>query len=138
MINKTIIYDRLNLTPKKLDDFCKQHHILELSLFGSILRDDFRADSDIDILVVFNHSANPHLSLMDLVGIKYQLEEMVKREVDHPISCASPFASTNISGCRKRRFKNSCTDCISSWLSAFTGFPISLNASHTIRTTTPQ
>ena len=82
MINKTMIYDRLNLTPKKLNDFCKQHHILELSLFGSILRDDFRADSDIDILVVFNHSANPHLSLMDLVGIKYQLEEMVKREVD--------------------------------------------------------
>ena len=63
MINKTMIYDRLNMTPKKLDDFCKQHHILELSLFGSILRDDFRADSDIDILVVFNHSANPHLSL---------------------------------------------------------------------------
>ncbi|MGA1409449.1 MAG: nucleotidyltransferase family protein [Prochlorotrichaceae cyanobacterium] len=81
-IDKTIIYDRLNLTPEKLDDFCKQHNILELSLFGSILRDDFRADSDIDILVVFNHSANPHLSLMDLVGIKYQLEEMVKREVD--------------------------------------------------------
>ena len=82
MINKTMIYDRLNMTPKKLDDFCKQHHILEISMFGSILRDDFRADSDIDILVVFNHSANPHLSLMDLVGIKYQLEEMLKREVD--------------------------------------------------------
>ena len=82
MINKTMIYRRLNLTPEKLADFCKQHHILELSLFGSILREDFRSDSDIDILVVFNHGANPHLSLMDLVGMEYQLEDIVKREVD--------------------------------------------------------
>jgi uncharacterized protein len=82
MSDKKIIYERLKLTPEHLADFCKQHHILELSLFGSILRDDFRADSDIDILVVFDRSANPHLSLMDLVGIEYQLEEMVGREVD--------------------------------------------------------
>lgn len=77
-----LIYQRLNLTPKQLADFCQQHHILELSLFGSILREDFRSDSDIDILVVFDHDANPNLSLMDLVGIEYQLEDMVKREVD--------------------------------------------------------
>lgn len=82
MIDKTMIYKRLNLTPEKLADFCKQHHILELSLFGSILREDFRPDSDIDMLVVFDHSANPNLSLMDLVGIEYQLEDIVGREVD--------------------------------------------------------
>jgi uncharacterized protein len=82
MSDEKIIYERLKLTPEHLADFCKQHHILELSLFGSILRDDFRADSDIDILVVFDRSANPHLSLMDLVGMEYQLEEMVGREVD--------------------------------------------------------
>lgn len=82
MIDKTTIYERLNLMPEQIADFCKQHHILELSLFGSILRNDFRADSDIDMLVVFDRSANPHLSLMDLVGMEYQLEDMVKREVD--------------------------------------------------------
>ncbi|MEN9222663.1 MAG: nucleotidyltransferase domain-containing protein [Thermostichus sp. BF3_bins_97] len=82
MIDEKTIYERLTLTPEDLADFCKQHHILELSLFGSILRDDFRADSDIDMLVTFDHSANPHLSLMDLVGMEYQLEEMVDREVD--------------------------------------------------------
>ncbi|XFA72831.1 nucleotidyltransferase domain-containing protein [Thermosynechococcaceae cyanobacterium Okahandja] len=82
MIDKTMIYERLNLTPEKLADFCKQHHILELSLFGSILRNDFRADSDIDMLVVFDRSANPHLSLMDLVGMEYQLEDLVGREVN--------------------------------------------------------
>ncbi|MBF2074856.1 MAG: nucleotidyltransferase domain-containing protein [Synechococcales cyanobacterium C42_A2020_086] len=82
MIDKTTIYKRLNLTPEQIAAFCKQHHILELSLFGSILRDDFKADSDIDMLVVFDRSANPHLSLMDLVGIEYQLEDMVGRGVD--------------------------------------------------------
>lgn len=82
MIDDITLYERLNLTPEKLADFCKQHHILELSLFGSILRDDFRADSDIDMLVIFDHDANPHLSLMDLVGMEYQLEDMVGREVD--------------------------------------------------------
>lgn len=82
MIDKTTIYERLNLTPEKLADFCKPHHILELSVFGSILRDEFKADSDIDMLVVFDHSANPHLSLMDLVGMEYQLEDLVGREVD--------------------------------------------------------
>jgi predicted nucleotidyltransferase len=76
------IYQRLNLTPEQLANFCQQHHILELSLFGSILREDFRLDSDIDMLVIFDHKANPNLSLMDLVGIEYQLEDMVKRKVD--------------------------------------------------------
>ncbi|MEO0985775.1 MAG: nucleotidyltransferase domain-containing protein [Cyanobacteria bacterium J06639_14] len=82
MIDKTTLYKRLNLTPEKLAGFCKQNDILELSLFGSILRDDFKAESDIDMLVVFDQSANPHLSLMDLVGMEYQLEDMVEREVD--------------------------------------------------------
>jgi uncharacterized protein len=80
--DEKIVYERLNLTPEHLANFCKQHHILELSLFGSILRDDFGADSDIDMLVVFDFSANPNLSLMDLVGMEHQLEEMVGREVD--------------------------------------------------------
>ena len=82
MIDKKQIYDRLNVTPDRLAAFCEQHHIIELLLFGSILRDDFRTNSDVDILVVFDRDSNPHLSLMDLVGMEYQLEDMVGREVD--------------------------------------------------------
>lgn len=82
MIDQLTIYQRLNLTPEQLAAFCKQHHILELSLFGSVLRNDFKDDSDIDMLVVFDHSAIPHLSLMDLVGMEYHLEDMVGRSVD--------------------------------------------------------
>jgi predicted nucleotidyltransferase len=76
------IYARLNITPSQLKQFCKAHHIVELSLFGSVLRDDFRADSDIDVMVVFDRRANPNLSLMDLVGIQYQLEDWIGRKVD--------------------------------------------------------
>jgi uncharacterized protein len=82
MMDKQQIYDRLNATPDQLAAFCKQHDILELSLFGSILRDDFHPDSDIDILVVFDPNSQIRLSLMDLVGMEYQLEDMFGREVD--------------------------------------------------------
>lgn len=82
MIDNKKIYDRLNVTPEQLANFCQQHHILELAIFGSVLRDDFRVDSDIDILVVFDRDSKPHLSLMDLVSMEYQLEDMVEREVD--------------------------------------------------------
>ena len=54
MIDTQQTYARLNVTPEQLAAFCKQHCILELFVFGSILRDDLRSDSDIDLLVVFN------------------------------------------------------------------------------------
>ena len=44
---------RINIPTDKIADFCRRHHIAKLMLFGSVLRDDFRADSDIDILVEF-------------------------------------------------------------------------------------
>jgi len=46
--------DRKMDVPKdEIADFCRRHHIRKLSLFGSVLRDDFRPDSDIDVLVEF-------------------------------------------------------------------------------------
>ena len=39
--------------------FCRRHRIQKLSLFGSVLRDDFRPDSDVDVLVVFDLGATP-------------------------------------------------------------------------------
>ena len=47
-------------TPKeKLAGFCRRHHIRRLSLFGSVLRDDFGADSDVDVLVEFKAGHTP-------------------------------------------------------------------------------
>jgi len=82
MTDKQQIYARLNVAPEQLTAFCNQYCILELFVFGSILRDDFCSDSDIDLLVVFDPNSKTCISLMDLVGIAYQLEDMFGRKVD--------------------------------------------------------
>lgn len=81
-IQQQAIYSRLKITPEQLANFCQQNSILELALFGSILRDDFRPDSDIDFLAFFDPNPELHISLLDLVGMEYELAEMVGREVD--------------------------------------------------------
>ena len=54
--------------------------MVEFSLFGSILRDDFRPDSDVDVLVTFSPEAR--ISLFDLVQMKIDLEKIFHRPVD--------------------------------------------------------
>jgi predicted nucleotidyltransferase len=61
-------------------DFCQRHHVRKLALFGSILRDDFRPDSDVDVLVEFEPGAR--ISLFDAGGMQVELSEMLGREVD--------------------------------------------------------
>jgi len=46
-------FQRINLPEEKIAEFCRQWKITEFALFGSVLRDDFRSDSDIDVLVTF-------------------------------------------------------------------------------------
>jgi predicted nucleotidyltransferase len=60
--------------------FCRQWKIREFSLFGSVLRDDFRPDSDIDVLVSFQPGAP--WSLWDLVEMQQQLGALLGRSVD--------------------------------------------------------
>jgi len=51
----------IDLSDKKITEFCKRNHIRKLSVFGSYLREDMRADSDIDILVEFDPDHIPGL-----------------------------------------------------------------------------
>ena len=44
---------RIDVPTEKLVEFCRQHHIRRLAFFGSVLRDDFGPDSDVDVLVEF-------------------------------------------------------------------------------------
>lgn len=60
--------------------FCGQHHIRKLALFGSILTDRFRADSDVDVLVEFEPGNFP--SYFDLVGMEQELSTVIGRKVD--------------------------------------------------------
>ena len=61
-------------------DFCHRWQITELALFGSILRDDFRPDSDIDLLVTFAPTA--HWGLLAHVRMERELSQMLDRPVD--------------------------------------------------------
>ena len=47
-------------------EFCRQHHIRRLSVFGSVLREDFRPDSDVDVLVEFQPGHTPGWEVVDL------------------------------------------------------------------------
>ena len=60
--------------------FCGQHHIRKLALFGSILTDRFRPDSDVDVLVEFDSDNSP--SYFDLVGMEQELSAAIGRKVD--------------------------------------------------------
>lgn len=70
----------IELPMEKLEAFCQKWQIAELAAFGSILREDFHQDSDVDFLVTFVPEAKR--SLFDLVDMKDELGAMLGREVD--------------------------------------------------------
>ncbi len=65
---------------QKIEAFCHKWQIAELALFGSALREDFKPDSDIDLLVTFKPEAE--WTLFDHVNMQAELEAMFKRDVD--------------------------------------------------------
>jgi hypothetical protein len=71
---------RVELSKDKIQDFCLKWKVTELALFGSVLRDDFRPDSDIDVLVSFEPAAR--WSLMAMVEMQDELEKILGRKVD--------------------------------------------------------
>lgn len=75
MNNKNISIPR-----EKIKDFCRKWKVIEFGLFGSILREDFHTDSDIDVLVTFAPDA--HHSLFDLVRMEEELASIFGRKVD--------------------------------------------------------
>ena len=65
--------------PNEIVAFCRRHHIQELALFGSVLRDDFTPNSDIDVLVEFEPEARIGLKFFK---IEDELSELLGRSVD--------------------------------------------------------
>ena len=70
----------LPLPREAIAAFCRRWKITELALFGSVLREDFGSDSDVDVLVTFAPEAR--WTLLDFVTMKDELEGMIGREVD--------------------------------------------------------
>ena len=70
----------IQISSRDLADFCRRHHIQKLSFFGSVLRDDFNEDSDVDVLVEFAQGHTPGLEIVD---IEEELSELLGgRRVD--------------------------------------------------------
>ncbi len=80
LLSKDQIEQRLGISLNQLSDLCQQWGIREMALFGSILRDDFNQDSDIDFLISFEPSASQ--GLLTLSKIKSQLETLLDYPVD--------------------------------------------------------
>ncbi len=71
---------RIEVDQEKLADFCRRHRIETLAFFGSVLRDDFRPDSDVDVLVDAAPDASWKIS--DLLDMEEELEALLGRPVD--------------------------------------------------------
>ncbi|HEY9621129.1 MAG TPA: nucleotidyltransferase family protein, partial [Crinalium sp.] len=70
----------IQLPQQALTRFCQTWKIKEMSFFGSVLREDFRPDSDIDIMVSFEDDAT--WGILELVRMKRELKTLLGREVD--------------------------------------------------------
>jgi len=71
---------KIDIPQDKLAAFCRKWQIVELALFGSVLRDDFRPDSDVDVLVTF--AADSAVGLAEFNQMHDELRVLAGREVD--------------------------------------------------------
>jgi len=73
-------YHGVEFPEQKIADFCRRNGVRRLSLFGSILREDFRPDSDVDVLVEFEPGRSP--GLLGMAGLELDLSALLGRKVD--------------------------------------------------------
>ena len=72
-------YHGIEIRSDAIAEFCRRHHIRRLALFGSILRDDFRPESDVDVLVEFEPGATPGFGF---IAVQDELSEILGRPAD--------------------------------------------------------
>jgi predicted nucleotidyltransferase len=79
----------IDIDQGRLAALCRRHHIRRLAVFGSVLRADFRPDSDVDVLVEFAQGRTPGFAFF---GIQEELSELVGRRVElHTPGFLSPY-----------------------------------------------
>ena len=71
---------KINIPKDQIPSFCQRNGISSLSLFGSVLRDDFRPDSDVDVLVEFKPGST--VGLITLAGIEIELSQLLNRKAE--------------------------------------------------------
>ena len=93
---------KFRIPRKRIAAFCQRWSITEFSLFGSALRDDFRPDSDVDVLVSIDPKAR--IGLFEIAEMVIELEDMFKRPVDfvEKEGLRNPYRRSEILRVRKR------------------------------------
>jgi len=80
---------RIEIPKETLADFCRRNHIRRLAFFGSVLRDDFTPESDVDVLVEFEPGHVPGLAF---ISMQDELSALIGRNVDlNTPACLSPY-----------------------------------------------
>ena len=74
------LQQRLGISFERIAEFCQYHLIKELAVFGSVLTDDFKAESDIDFLLSVSPEVSINLNYLET--LEMELRQMVNREVD--------------------------------------------------------
>jgi predicted nucleotidyltransferase len=69
----------INFSQEEIKQFCQRHSIRKLSLFGSVLRDDFTTESDVDVLVEFESGKTPGLAI---ITMEDELSNIINRQID--------------------------------------------------------
>ncbi len=92
---------RISLPLEGIESLCRKWKIRELSLFGSVLRNDFKPGSDVDVLVTFEPDA--HWSLFDFIDLQDELAALLRRKVDvvSERGLRNPFRRREILGTRQ-------------------------------------
>ncbi|EDZ96140.1 nucleotidyltransferase family protein [Limnospira fusiformis KN01] len=79
-VNVDMIQTAIALPMEEIAEFCQKWKVTEFALFGSILRDDFHGNSDVDVMVQFHPEAHP--TLFDLAEMEEELKQLFERDVD--------------------------------------------------------
>lgn len=80
---------KINVSNKKIADFCRRNHIYRLAFFGSVLREDFTRKSDVDTLVEFK--PNARVGLITLAGMEIELSQLLGHRVEmHTVKGLNP------------------------------------------------
>jgi predicted nucleotidyltransferase len=78
--NQTEINAKIKVPGEQIVAFCRRHQIRWLAFFGSVLRDDFRPDSDVDVLIDFEPEAEP--GLIGFISMMQELSNLLQHPVD--------------------------------------------------------
>ena len=91
-----MIQAHLRVPAEKIEALCRKWKVVEMALFGSVLREDFRPDSDVDVLVTF--APDDGWSLWDLIDMRDELREIFGRQIDlvEERSLVNPFRRRSI------------------------------------------